>query len=290
MIPTLHGVRALAADFDDFIVDVWGVVHDGGRPFEGVLEALAALARSGEKRVLFLTNTSRTSDAVVDTLVARMGIPRDAFHDVVSSGDVTRDALRARDPQVFASLPAAPRCFHYGDASYVPWLYEVGLDMIDDDAALDRAELVVASGAPGDLAGLDEARAVLAPLAARGVPLVCTNPDRVIPSSAGPRLGPGAVARVHEELGGRVVLYGKPKPAIYTEALRRLGAGEGRRVVAVGDMLETDVRGARAAGLPCVLVTSTGAHAAEVRTAAEREELFAREGIAPDMVLERFAW
>jgi ribonucleotide monophosphatase NagD (HAD superfamily) len=87
-----------------------------------------------------------------------------------------------------------------------------------------------------------------------------------------------------------VFLYGKPHPPIYAEARRRLGDDPSRRVVAVGDLLETDIRGARNAGFPCVLVTRTGAHAADVTTAQALEALFAREGIAPDMVLERFAW
>lgn len=282
MVREVSGVSALASAFDDLLVDVWGVVHDGVRPFDGVVDALEALASAG-KRVLFLTNTSRTSDAVVDTLVGRMGIRRELFFDVVSSGDVTRAALAARDPHVFASLSPMPRVFHHGDASYVPWLYELSLSMVDDVA---DAELVVASGAPGGRRALDDARALLAPAVARGVSMVCTNPDRVIPSAAGPGIGPGAVAKVFADLGGRVVAYGKPHAAMYREALRRLGGQ--RRVVAVGDMLETDVRGARAAGIAVAMVTETGAHAGETKTPEERAALFEREGIAPDMVLARF--
>ncbi|HVH41121.1 MAG TPA: HAD family hydrolase, partial [Labilithrix sp.] len=131
MIRMLEGARALAAEFDDFIVDVWGVVHDGERPFDGVVDALDRLARSG-KRVLFVTNTSRAAAEVIASLVHHMGIDRALFQDVVSSGDVTRAALLGRDPRVFASLPEAPRCFHYGSDAYVPWLAEVGLDLVDD--------------------------------------------------------------------------------------------------------------------------------------------------------------
>lgn len=254
MIP-VAGVRALVDRFDDFIVDLWGVVHDGERPYDGVVDALERLAALGDKRVLFVTNTSRASDRVIEMLVA-MGIDRALFHGVVSSGDVTRAALAARDPAVFAPLPEAPRCFHYGDDSFVPWLFTLGLDMVDDVAA---ADLVVASGAPHDAAGLEAARALLAAPAARGVPLVCTNPDRVIPKAAGETLGPGAVARVYDELGGRTFLYGKPHAPIYAEARRVLGGDAQRRIVAIGDLVETDVVGARAAGLPAVLVTRGGA-------------------------------
>lgn len=286
MVPrALPGLRALVPEVDDLLVDLWGVVHAGEMPFPGVVAALEAIAAAG-RRVLFVSNTSRAGAEVTDTLVHRMGIDRALFHDVVSSGDVTRAALERRDPAVFGALPSSPRCFHLGSPSYVPWLFELGLTMVDD---LADADFVVATGAP-DARGLDAVRARLAPSAARDVPLVCTNPDRVVPGPEGLSLGPGAVARTYAELGGRVFLYGKPHPPIYAAARRRLGEAGGRRVVAVGDLLDTDVRGARGAGIASVLVTGTGGHAVDFGSSSAADALFARERVAPDMLLERFAW
>ncbi len=283
----LPGLRALADDFDDFVVDLWGVVHDGGEPFEGVLAALEGLAAAG-RRVLFVTNTSRLGRDVEATLVSRLAIPRRLFQDVVSSGDLTRAALAGRDPALFDGLRSSPRCVHLGDAGYVPWLFELGLDFASED--LEAADLLVATGAPKDEPGLAEMRDLLTASARRGVPLLCTNPDRVIPSAGGARLGPGAVAHAYAELGGRAVLYGKPHPPIYAEAKRRLRSPEPRRVVALGDLLATDIRGARAAGIASVLVAKTGGHAAELADPVSAEALFAREGVRPDMMIERFAW
>ena len=271
--PALSGVAELAAQFDDFLVDLWGVIHDGEAPYAGVVDALERLARHGDKRVLFVTNTSRAGDAVVETLES-LGIARALFFDVVSSGDVTRDAIAARDPAVFERLPSDPRCFHHGDASFVPWLFELGLPMTDD---VDASDLLVASGAPHDEPRLEAARTLLASAAARDVPLVCTNPDRVIPKGESTLLGPGAIAAAYRELGGCVFLYGKPHAPIYAEAKRRLLTEKPRRVVAIGDLVETDIAGARAAAIPSVLVTR-GARAA---TAAS---------VAPDMTLEWFRW
>jgi HAD superfamily hydrolase (TIGR01459 family) len=230
--------------------------------------------------VVFVTNTSRAAAAVIETLVVRMGIDRALFHDVVSSGDVTRDALAARDPAVFAGLPSSPRCFHHGDPSFVPWLFELPFVFTDD---LADADFIVASGAPHDDAGLGSARVLLGPAAARGVPLVCTNPDAVIPNDAGDTLGPGAVARVYADLGGATFLYGKPFAPIYAEARRRLGIAPGRpgrpgrRLVAIGDLVETDIRGARTAGIPSVLVTRGRAIAPP-------------SDAAPDETIDRFVW
>lgn len=283
----LEDVLALRPDHDGFLVDLWGVIHDGERLEEGVREALVALAASGA-RVLFLSNSSRLGELLTEGLVA-MGVPREAFLGTVSSGDVTRAALARRDPDVFAGMrveSGSPRVLHVGNAGFVPWLFELGLDFCEHP---EEADLVIATGTvPGD-AALAELRERLAPLAARGTPLVCTNPDRVLPTRGTLALAPGAVAHAYEMLGGRTFLYGKPHPPIYRGALARLGVAHDR-VVAIGDMIDTDVRGARAAGLASVLVT-TGVHAAELGEAPDEAALastFARHGAAPDAILGRF--
>jgi len=265
-------LRDLTARFDAFLVDVWGVVHDGDRPFSHVIPALEALAAEG-RRVVFLTNTSRLGPAVAESL-EKMGIARSLFEDVITAGDVTRDALVSRDAALFEGLSAAPRTYHFGAAAYVPWLFELDLVFTED---IRESELIVATGAVADDDALVDAREHLAPAAARDVPLVCTNPDRVIPTAAGPKLGPGAIAEAYAGLGGRTFLYGKPHAAIYTEARRRLGALDAARILALGDMIDTDVCGARDAGLPSALVIGTGL----AQTAHD---------VVPDFVLDGFAW
>lgn len=284
----LPGVRALASQYDAFLIDLWGVVHDGKQPFPGAVEALRELASAG-RRVVFLTNSSRTG-VLVAAMLGDMGIGPELYEAVVSSGDVTRDALVGRGPELFDLLPASPRCVHIGDASFVPWLFELGLDFVDEIA---DADLIVATGSLPDEAALASLRGRLEPAAARNLPLVCTNPDRVIPTAAGLTIGPGAAAAAYASLGGRVFLYGKPHLPIYAAARRQLGASRATRLVGIGDLLDTDIRGARAAGIGAVLVTDTGGHAHEL-AAGPREDaldaLFSAAGIAPDMVLARFAW
>ncbi len=284
----LRGLRDIAASYDAFLVDLWGVVHDGKAPFPGVMEVLRELASAG-RRVVFLTNTSRASARVVEALEA-MGIGRDLFEAVISSGDVTRAALLAEDPALFARLPAAPRVLHVGEASFVPWLFELGHRFVEE---VGDADLVVATGAPKDEAALLLTRAQLEPAAMRDLPLVCTNPDRVIPTAQGLTLGPGAVAALYAELGGRTFLYGKPHPPIYAAARRQLGEVPPTRVLAVGDLLATDIRGAREAGMRSALVLATGGHAAALGPApsvAAIDALCMEAGVTPDFVLDRLAW
>jgi HAD superfamily hydrolase (TIGR01459 family) len=288
LVPVLPGLSAIASQYDAFLVDLWGVVHDGTRPFAGVVDALRELSSAG-RRVIFLTNSSRDGGRVAEMLRA-MGIGDEHFEAVISSGDVTRDALVSRDRALFDLLPEEPRCLHVGDPSFVPWLFELGLRFVDE---LADADLIVATGSVRDDAALVSVREHLAPAVARAVPLVCTNPDRVIPTAHGVTLGPGAVAAAYAELGGRVFLYGKPHAPIYAAARRQLGTSPATRVLAIGDLLDTDIRGARDAGIASVLVTGTGGHAHAVGptpNAAALDPLFAAAGVAPDMVIERFMW
>jgi HAD superfamily hydrolase (TIGR01459 family) len=279
VVEELTGIRHLRARYDGFLVDLWGVVHDGHALFEEVPSTLAALAESGA-RVCFVSNSSRLGEQLAASLV-EMGLPRSHFVAVVSSGEVTRDALSARDPALFAALPAKPRVLHVGHADFVPWLFDLPLDLVEEGA-----DLVVATGTVPDAAALDALRARLAPLAARGVPLVCTNPDRVVRGSSGLYLAPGAVAHAYAESGGPVFYYGKPHAPIYRAALARL-AVDPARVVGVGDMLATDIVGARGAGLDSVLVTSRGVHSEELHDAGA---LFTREGATPTATIPTFAW
>jgi HAD superfamily hydrolase (TIGR01459 family) len=293
MIAPVSGLRSLASTYEVFLVDLWGVVHDGERPFDGVALALERLRESGA-RVLFLSNSSRTGDYLAGML-EKMGVGRDLFEAVVSSGDVTREALGSRDPAIFGALPADPRCLHVGDPTFVSWVFELGLDFVDD---VSDADLVLATGTVKDDEALARVRDHLAPAAARSVPLVCTNPDRVVPMRTGTKLGPGAVAEAYRKLGAPVFLYGKPHAPIYAEVLRRVaqsasGSPALERVVAIGDLLDTDVRGARGAGIASVLVTGTGVHSLELGPAPEPDvlrRLCTRAGVSPDITLARFAW
>lgn len=288
----LSGVRELAGDFDHFIVDLWGVIHDGSTPYEGVRSALEELRDAG-RQVVFVTNASRTHGDIADMLVQRLGIARDLFHAVVSSGDVTRQAIVGRDPALFQGVPPRPRCLHLGAREYVPWLFELGLDFVD---APRDADVIFATGTMKDEAALRRSTEGLDDAVARDVPLVCTNPDRIVPTPKGFTLGPGAVAHAYAQLGGRTFLYGKPHAPIYTAALASFGRDVARsRVVALGDTLETDIRGARDAGLSSVLVVDDGVHRGSFPGGVRADEgalheLARREGVRPDMALARFSW
>jgi HAD superfamily hydrolase (TIGR01459 family) len=279
-VERVAGLKAVAGSYDALICDIWGVLHNGVAAFPPAVEALQMFRRS-RGPVLLLTNAPRPAHLIRDQL-RMFGVPDDAYDDLLTSGDVTRAVLAER--------PGA-KVFHIGPDRDLPF-YD-GLDI-----ALARegeAELVSCTGLNDDVVETPEDyRALLSRLASRGIVMACANPDIVV--ERGDRLiyCAGALANLYTEIGGRAVLAGKPHPPIYRsarEALDRLGGG---RVLAVGDGLPTDVRGAVDAGLDLLFVTG-GIHEADFgpRHDPDRDRVNARlaaEGLTAVGFLPALAW
>ena len=279
-------LSALADRFDALILDVWGVVMDGAAPYPGAAECLAALADAG-KTVLLLSNAPRRAARVAGRL-AEIGVSGSLYADIVSSGEACREAVATgRVPGLGGA------CYHLGPPR------DDGLfdGLAVEPAPLDRADFVLATGLFDDDDTVEAHRAELDAARARGLPMLCANPDRAVVRHDGRRaLCAGALADAYEARGGAVRYFGKPWPEVYRACLERLDGADRARVFAVGDNLETDIAGARAAGLPAVLVQG-GVLAADLRIAwgesAAPDALAAlcrRRGVLPDMAIPAFLW
>ena len=130
------------------------------------------------------------------------------------------------------------------------------------DAA--QADVILLTASEGDRFDLDHYRRLLAAAAKSGIPCICTNPDKIMLTGAGPKFGAGRIAELYEEMGGKVTWIGKPFPAIYEAALKAVGNPPRTRVLCVGDSPEHDIAGAKGAGLASALVR-TGIHAGSFR-------------------------
>jgi len=285
----LAGVAGLAPLFDGFIVDQWGVLHDGSRPYAGAVECLERLREAG-KHVVVLSNSGRREAANV-RLMEQMGFPARLFDRLVSAGEDAREAIVARRSPFHARL--GRRCFAFTRSGDRSILEGIGVDFV---SAVGEADFLAAIGIDSPRRNLADYEAQLREGIARGLPMICANPDiarfhegRLVDAT-------GVLARRYEELGGEVFYHGKPWPAIYASCLAALPACAPGRVVAVGDSIEHDVLGARRAGLPSAFVAG-GIHAEELGVAhggepsagAWRE--FERQAIAkPDYRLPAFVW
>lgn len=244
----------IAPRYDGFILDLWGVLHDGIAPLPGAVECLAALKDSG-KRIVLLSNAPRRAADVADR-IARIGVP--ALYDhVMSSGEEAWQRLFRRDDPFYAGL--GRRCLHVGSERDMGIREGLALEFVESAAA---ADFILNTGPAGWDDRLEDYAPVLDAARARALPMVCANPDLVVMRGRTLHLCAGALAQRYEELGGRVRWHGKPDPAIYQTCLGLLGITNRARILAIGDSLRTDIAGAAGAGLDSLFVTG-GIHAGE---------------------------
>jgi HAD superfamily hydrolase (TIGR01459 family) len=283
-IPSVSGVAALADRFDLFLVDQYGVLHDGERAFPGAVEALERLVAAGRAVILVSNSGRRTADN--EARLAAIGFPRSSYHGFVSSGEV----VWARIARGELPVAAAGRPLHCllvnrrGDESAVAGL---PLTLVETGS---EADFVLITGSDGDRLPLQHYRALLAPAAERRLPCLCANPDTVMVLPDGTAYGAGRIAALYAALGGPVTWIGKPHPEIYRfaleEAARLRPLPPPERIIGIGDSLAHDVAGARRAGFAAALVT-TGIHAGD--TPAALAAAMAAHA-APNFLLDRFRW
>jgi HAD superfamily hydrolase (TIGR01459 family) len=258
--PILERAGALLARYDVLYCDVWGVLHDGHKAFAGACDALLRF-RKGGGTVILVSNAPVPKERVALMLEAR-AVPRDAFDDIVASGEI---ALRhiadkgytrlyaigptERDAATFARLPARP-------------------------VALGEAQAILCTGLNDDRTETaDDYRALLERARALKLPLVCANPDLIVDVGGQQYLCAGAIADLYERMDGEVYWAGKPHANAYEAALTAAEAARGAsveraRILAIGDSLRTDLKGAEAAGVDAIFIAS-GIHRDETMGTGE---------------------
>ncbi len=282
----LEDVRSLAPRYRGFILDIWGVVHDGRAVFPGVIEALTELA-ARDARVVFLTNAPRRASVIAEQLAA-FGIGPHLYRAIASSGEITWTLLRDRTHPFVRGL--GPRAFRIGPARDLLGLADLGFDA---EAGEGDADWVLNIGPDPALGASDVAPYVpmLGRLLARGLPMICVNPDRAVIAGGRRLICAGALSEWYAANGGRVLEVGKPLPLAYEAPLAILDL-PARDVVAIGDSPHTDLAGAMAVGLDAVW--ALGGLAAEAGLdRASSEALAARaaaEGVRPRAALRGLRW
>jgi HAD superfamily hydrolase (TIGR01459 family) len=281
MAELIETLDDLAEGYAAIFCDVWGVVHNGIHPFQNAVDALRR-AREKGKAVVLLTNSPRPSKGVVEQLGA-IGVAEDCWDSIVTSGDVTRDLI-SDGPRLV---------LHIGDERQLAIYDGLDVELVEEF----EAQTVVCTGFLDDETESPEDYAeLLQRLRARNLPFICANPDIVV--ERGDRLiwCAGALARDYAQLGGRTEIAGKPHRPIYEAALEAAAGVLGRdvdrsEVLAIGDGMLTDVKGAASNGFD-VLYVSGGIHAAEYggELAPDRERLAAfldKHGYRPVAVIPR---
>ncbi|MDZ4736247.1 MAG: TIGR01459 family HAD-type hydrolase [Rhodospirillaceae bacterium] len=282
MTQAIAGLRDVADRYDGFIVDLWGVMHDGVRAFPDAVATLRQLRARGA-RIVMLSNAPRRS-ALAAERSAAIGVTTDLYDTMITSGEDCWLGLRASPPGPRAVFIQAGR-----DGNYI--------DGLDIEAVVDPAlaDFLLVLGVEHDVQDLSSFEARLQVARARDLVMLCANPDLVVIHGGTLELCAGSVAQRYEAIGGRVQYHGKPHQAVYARAFDALGV-EKSRILAIGDSLRTDVAGARAAGIDSAFVAD-GIHLEELigvlgtdPSSANIAKRLSAGDPAPDWVMRRFNW
>ncbi|MGE3918330.1 MAG: TIGR01459 family HAD-type hydrolase [Hyphomicrobiaceae bacterium] len=246
-VPIIESIAALAPTADAWLVDIWGVMHNGVAPYEEAVEACRRYRAAGGT-VALLSNAPRPAAAALEQL-RRIGVDEAAFDAIVTSGDLTRGLVEAWRQK---------RIHHLGPDRDLGIFAGLGIQF----APSSDADIVVCTGFLDDSTEtVADYRTTLEGFRRRGALMICANPDLMV--ERGERIVPcaGALAAAYAELGGEVVYAGKPHPPVYELALATIADARGApvakaRVLAIGDGVRTDIAGAAAVGLRSVFVAS----------------------------------
>ncbi len=258
MTKIVSALSDISAQYDAVLCDLWGCLHNGLEAFPSAVAALQAYRARGGKVVL-LTNAPRPDIFIAEQLDT-MGVPRDAWDVIVTSGDAAQDAMLAgavgrkvwhlgpeKDDGFFTAIPEA-------------WRGQEGVERV----SFEEAEGIVCTGPFDETNEVPEDyRAKLLAAKTRGLPLLCANPDIVVDKGETRIYCAGALAALYEEMGGEALYFGKPHPPIYEMARRKLaaiGMGEDTQLLAIGDGINTDVAGAAGEGIDVLFITGGLAH------------------------------
>ncbi|KAK7252088.1 hypothetical protein RIF29_35803 [Crotalaria pallida] len=297
---TLNGLRQLAETrrFKVWLLDQFGVLHDGKQPYPSAISTLENIAKTGAKMVI-ISNSSRRSSVTIEK-VKSLGFDSSLFLGAITSGELTHQYLLRRDDPWFAALGRS--CIHLTwSGRGVISLEGLDLQVVEN---VEEAEFVLAHGteALGTPNGnarsmkLEDLEKILELCAAKSIPMVVANPDYVTVEARDLRVMPGTLAAKYEKLGGEVKWMGKPDEIIYKSAMA-MASTDVSDCIAVGDSLHHDIKGANAAGIQSVFITG-GIHATElglhdyeeVASSSSVQSLATKYDAYPSYVLPAFTW
>ena len=252
MTRILRALSEVSSQYDVLFCDLWGCLHNGRAAFPAAVAALQEF-RAGCGIVVLLTNAPRPSWGITGQL-QQLGVPKDAYHLIVSSGDAAQAAVVAGD--------FGTKVYHIGpERDLVFFEDENGRSLGVERVSLEQAEGIICTGLFDDRTETpDDYRHTILTGINRGLPLLCANPDIVVDVGETRIYCAGAIAKAYGEAGGDARYYGKPHTPIYELARQRTTVLTGRdvevsRILAIGDGIATDVPGALGESIDCLFVT-----------------------------------
>jgi len=285
-----QGLYELMDSYDGFIMDQWGVLHNGVQAYEGVIDSLNHL-KQRKKQVVILSNSAKRSDDNIERL-KKLGIKPSMYKAVVTAGEVAWQGLRAQKETPFKEL--GKKCYLISRADDRGLLEGLDIEITSD---IDEASFILITSFDPNGTKLEDLDPVFKKAVVRRLPAICANPDMITVYGHERAVGPGAVAKRYHDLGGMAHLIGKPHKTIFRYAQGLFEGVIPSRVLVVGDSLQHDIAGAIAVDMDTAFITS-GIHGSafpagispDQRRKSMEHLAQIYGGIRPNWVLDSLIW
>ncbi len=265
----LNHLSEIYKNYDTFIIDLWGVIHNGIAVHPKAIVAIEQL-KNNSKKIVFLSNAPRPSLKVVNFLL-KMNMERKYLSNVITSGEA---AMHAINKNQFGKT-----FFHLGP----PRDSSVFEKVRDNKTDLENCDFILCTGLFDEHENdLEYYKNYLKKFVSKK--LVCTNPDLTVHRGKEEELCAGSVAKVFEEIGGEVIYFGKPHKEVY-----KMCFNSNEKVLAIGDNLRTDIKGANNLNLDCIFITN-GVHRGEYKDTSELDILLKKYKVSADFYQKEFQW
>ncbi len=243
------GIKDIVESYDYFLLDIWGVIHDGSNAYPGVVEAIKFL-HNKNKKVIFLSNAPRRAFKVAEIL-QKFGITSDLYNGIITSGEATFLDLKKNQNNNFNKF--GQNYFYIGPKKDMDLLEGLAYKRVENVA---EAHFAITTGFDHDNSVLEEKLPQALSAKQHNLPMICVNPDLIVVKQNGHEMiCAGALAKKFEELGGTVFYYGKPFFLVYKIICELFNIDNLSKMLAIGDGLETDIKGASDFGIDNVLIT-----------------------------------
>ena len=237
----LNNLSDIDDHYDVFLIDLWGVIHNGIAAFDNVIPVLQSLKQK-KKMVFFITNAPRRS-FVISQQLEDFGIEQKLYDKIISSGELTWLSIKEKYQKKNCLIIGPPRDFHLVEG--------LDISVVDKDSNVD---IILNTGPWGDDDSLGNYTDLLDSLAKKKSHMICSNPDKTVVRGENFMICAGLLAEYYEKIGGKVEYYGKPYRQIYEHCFNFFEK-KNTRVLAIGDSLENDIKGANALNFDSLLIT-----------------------------------
>ena len=237
----LNNLSDIDDHYDVFLIDLWGVIHNGIAAFDNVIPVLQSLKQK-KKMVFFITNAPRRS-FVISQQLEDFGIEQKLYDKIISSGELTWLSIKEKYQKKNCLIIGPPRDFHLVEG--------LDISVVDKDSNVD---IILNTGPWGDDDSLENYTDLLDSRAKKKSHMICSNPDKTVVRGENFMICAGLLAEYYEKIGGKVEYYGKPYRQIYEHCFNFFEK-KNTRVLAIGDSLENDIKGANALNFDSLLIT-----------------------------------